>query len=141
MINGEYIMVAAPPEYPGKLYRGRYCYEHYLQFWMVHNDLPKNGEIIHHKDGNKHNNNISNLEVMTREAHTVLHHTTGTKTMLLRCPTCGKVFTKEKRMTHLQKGGQSTFCSRDCANKANRLRRLHDKAFLDGVKNNVITEL
>ena len=30
-------------------------------------------EIVHHKDGNIKNNNIENLEIMSREEHTSLH--------------------------------------------------------------------
>lgn len=31
-------------------------------------------EIVHHKDGNPSNNDISNLQIMTLEEHTSLHH-------------------------------------------------------------------
>lgn len=34
----------------------------------------KNNEIVHHKDMNKLNNDISNLEVLTRSEHTKLHN-------------------------------------------------------------------
>lgn len=33
----------------------------------------KNGEVVHHKDGNKLNNAISNLELVSRSGH-LLHH-------------------------------------------------------------------
>jgi hypothetical protein len=32
------------------------------------------GEIVHHKDGNKHNNSPGNLEVMTQSEHMKHHH-------------------------------------------------------------------
>lgn len=33
----------------------------------------KRGEIVHHKDGDKHNNDPKNLEVMTQSEHIKLH--------------------------------------------------------------------
>lgn len=33
----------------------------------------RSDEVVHHKDGNKHNNNLSNLELMTRAEHSRLH--------------------------------------------------------------------
>lgn len=33
-------------------------------------------ELVHHKDGNKHNNHISNLEVVTRSEHMKIHNET-----------------------------------------------------------------
>lgn len=33
----------------------------------------RSDEVVHHKDGNKLNNDIANLEVMTRAAHTAHH--------------------------------------------------------------------
>ncbi len=33
----------------------------------------KSVEIVHHKDGNKHNNRLKNLEMMTQSEHAKLH--------------------------------------------------------------------
>lgn len=32
-------------------------------------------EVVHHQDGDKSNNSISNLELLTKESHSVLHNT------------------------------------------------------------------
>ena len=37
-------------------------------------------EVVHHKDGNRSNNNLSNLELMTRGAHSRLHRNIDIKT-------------------------------------------------------------
>ena len=34
----------------------------------------KKGYVVHHKDGNHNNNEISNLDVLTRSQHTILHN-------------------------------------------------------------------
>ena len=60
MINGNYIMEVAPKEYPYRLMRGRYAYSHKVAYWKYYGYIPEGFEI-HHKDGNKHNNDISNL--------------------------------------------------------------------------------
>lgn len=37
----------------------------------------KNNEHVHHKDGNRKNNNVDNLEIITRTQHGKLHHGVG----------------------------------------------------------------
>ena len=46
----------------------------YIVEQMLGRKLDTN-EVVHHKDGDKWNNDPSNLEVMTREEHTRLHQT------------------------------------------------------------------
>lgn len=52
-----------------------------------------NNEVVHHKDHNKKNNAIENLEVMDRNTHGRLHGTrVGQLWAILKCPWCGKQF-------------------------------------------------
>jgi hypothetical protein len=48
----------------------------YEYIYLKHRDkypLPFSKYVIHHKDGNKLNNDISNLEILTPEKHSIIH--------------------------------------------------------------------
>jgi hypothetical protein len=51
-----------------------YAYEHLIVWISAGNALPKSGELIHHKDENKEDNRIENLELKTKAAHNSLHN-------------------------------------------------------------------
>lgn len=72
MKNGKYIIVIAPESYTMKKYRGRYCYEHHLVWWEHNGNIDKD-EVIHHKNGDKHDNRIENLCVLSRSEHASEH--------------------------------------------------------------------
>lgn len=76
-----------------------------------------NDEIVHHKDENKSNNDISNLEIMDIITHGRLHNATGRTMVNLTCPNCSNSFIRERRQTHLVKGGNPSCCSRRCRGK------------------------
>ncbi len=42
---------------------------------LSRDDLKKSGFVVHHVDGNKINNDISNLALLKQEAHNKLHYT------------------------------------------------------------------
>lgn len=84
MRNGEYILILAPKKYPGRHYRNRYAYEHHVVFWMHYGTVPGQGEIIHHKNGNKHDNKIENLVLMTSSEHS--RHHANDRLSLVRSP-------------------------------------------------------
>lgn len=66
-------------------------------------------EHVHHKDGNTHNNDISNLEVMNGIAHRRLHGMAhGRKMTILRCPQCGTEFHRASNQV-LNKGLKAAF--------------------------------
>lgn len=47
-------------------------YEHHLVWEQAYGPIP-DGYEIHHKDGNKLNNKLSNLQLLTRSEHARLH--------------------------------------------------------------------
>lgn len=110
--KGEYNYVLVP-EHPNKTSNG-YVLEHRIVMENELRRLLKSNEIVHHKDGNKKNNDIHNLEVMTHSEHTILHNQTGRQMVILMCPQCNIIFSREKRKTFLSKNGIFTCCSRKC---------------------------
>jgi len=120
MKNWDYVLVKAPEEYPYKKYRRWYCYEHHLVLWK--NDVSFCGLDVHHIDNNKHNNELSNLMVLSSSDHSKVHGQAIEANLVdLMCWSCWKEFTRYKRQTHLvKKQHNSTYCSRQCAGKKNK---------------------
>lgn len=59
-------------QYPAIFLNGKNQHIHRLQWLKYHGDIPK-GYVIHHKDGNKLNWNIDNLELLSRSEHIKEH--------------------------------------------------------------------
>lgn len=138
MKNGDYVLVIAPEWYKGKRYRGRYCYEHHLA-WEKHTGLSvPDGCIVHHKDGNKHNNNINNLQLMEAKTHVAMHAKKGRTVLELKCPSCGKHFIKEKRNCFRKK--RIMFCSRQCVGKMYSFNRPTEEQIKKAIEENVVRE-
>ena len=135
MKNGPYILVVAPENFPGKKYRGRYCYQHHLVWWTHNGTVPAAGEIIHHKDGDKHNNEISNLELMDGRKHNHLHRQPRIM-VKFRCPWCGKEFWRRRRAV-LPKYREHAYCSRACVGHSSTCK---DKSFIEGDYKSYIIE-
>lgn len=82
-------------------------------------------EVVHHRDGNKKDNRIENLELRKNLEHSREHTARRGKTYVkICCPQCGRVFVKPKNQTHLQKGGIFTCCSPSCRGKFSRMLQL-----------------
>lgn len=70
--NYGYVLIYLP-DHPNARPDG-YIFEHRLVMSNYLGRPLRDDEIVHHKDGNKLNNDISNLEITTRSAHTALHN-------------------------------------------------------------------
>lgn len=67
----------------------------------------KRNEYVHHINGNKRDNRIENLVVMTPQQHNDLHKTKHSKTKI--CKVCGKEFTPP-----INHRARNTICSKEC---------------------------
>ena len=78
--------------------------------------LLEGSEVVHHKDGNRKNNSIDNLELMSLSKHSSDHIRSKGKIMvLMKCPTCGEFFERRIGISSVTKGrGVLTACSRRC---------------------------
>jgi hypothetical protein len=78
--------------------------------------LLKDGEVVHHIDGNRFNNEDENLQIMTTNAHSTLHRKVEDIVKLV-CPVCGDGFSLKPHQYRLRskrtKDG-SVYCSRRC---------------------------
>lgn len=111
--KGDYLY-AVVPDHPKATKHG-YVLEHRVIMENFIGRLLYENEIVHHIDGNKKNNLIDNLEIMTDQEHSRIHAKRGRTVVHLNCYHCGKLFTRELR--HVKGKG---FCSRYCNGKHNQ---------------------
>ena len=111
MRNGQYILIVAPIEYPGKKYRSRYCYEHHFNWWKKTGLLVPKGFVVHHKNENKHDNTPGNLECITADNHNS-HHSDKRRIIdpNAKCSNCSIYF----RVRPHKLKNKFVFCSRKC---------------------------
>ncbi len=114
------------PDHPNSTKNG-YMLEHRIVIENHLSRLLNSNEVVHHKNGDRKDNRLNNLEVLTNKEHARLHGIQRGKTMVeLICPFCQLKFIRQKKNTHLSKKKQvSTFCSRRCSASFYRHIQLH----------------
>ena len=86
-------------------------------------------EVVHHKDGNKKNNSIDNLELLDPSAH-AKKHAQNHEIAIFICPQCGclaTTATRRVRDNQYKQGKRGPFCSKSCAGKWSQKKRLAGK--------------
>ena len=73
------------------------------------------GSEVHHKDEDRTNNDVSNLEVLSHNEH-VRRHTKDPTTIEISCDNCGNTaFKLKKNVKMSRKLDKKLYCGRKCA--------------------------
>jgi hypothetical protein len=112
--GGGYVYCRTDPSHPRANSNGLYPLHRVLAENRL-GRLLEPEEVVHHRDEDKTNNDPSNLEVLTRSAHSA-HHRPEVAKVACECPVCGKTFhlkpSVKRRRESLTKGPIT--CSRRC---------------------------
>ena len=77
---------------------------------------------VHHIDGNKDNNDISNLQLINKIQHVTMHAKEQLHTKIVKiCEWCGEEYESSSNVAHKQR-----FCSNKCKAKYRRANGLND---------------
>ena len=130
MKNGSYDLMDAEDNYPGKKYRGRYCQIHQDVFWKNTGNVAKSGEVIHHKNGDKRDNRIENLELKKNSDHAREHSLSMERIIVtIKCPNCSIILSFPKNKVHSLYGRcKARFCTRKCSGEF-VWKKIKDKEF------------
>lgn len=99
--KGDYLY-ALVPNHPNATKNG-YVLMHRVVMENHLGRLLEKNEIVHHKDHNKLNNNIENLQVMDRVEHNRMHGSTGRNIIELVCFAVAKHSSKKKGLYTVSK--------------------------------------
>lgn len=118
-----YRLIVAPEDFPGKLYRGRYAYEHRVVWWKEYGTLPPPGWVIHHENEDKRDNRIANLFAKMSGVHSAEHLRARGLANKLRvavvCACCGDGFELSPGIYKTRSKERSKlYCSRRCSGRA-----------------------
>lgn len=112
--GGGYNYCRTEPTHPRANTNGLYP----LHRVLIENDLGRlldPGEVVHHRDHDKKNDDLSNLEVLSNRAH-ACHHRPEQPKIVCICPVCGNEFRIKAHILRirLKRTNGVITCSRSC---------------------------
>lgn len=125
---------ALVPEHPKATANGYVLYHRVVMENSIDRMLTDNEEI-HHIDRNPHNNDISNLQLVTKEKHRKIHSVRPKTYVELQCPICNNIRIVRK---HNSIDKKQYCCGRHCGRlfqllpqneKENRIKQCVIKIF------------
>lgn len=110
--------------------------EHVYVMWKNIGRLLNSDECVHHKDRDRKNNMISNLQLMTLSEHALLHaiEDKGFEYVELICNCCSSKFTAVKSIPR-------KYCSEKCSHKNRELFNISKEELSELVWSKSITEI
>lgn len=98
-----------------RLSDGRIIPEHRFVVECHLNRRLSSNEHVHHRDEDKHNNALDNLELLTNAEHGARHAIPATE-VELQCPHCGATFRRKARYVRSKQnqGVENFFCGNSC---------------------------
>lgn len=118
--GGGYMYCRTIPEHPKRNSKGLYPLHRVLMENKLGRILDKN-EVVHHKDEDKNNNDINNLEVVSRSKHSCMHAPI-IENIKLKCFYCEEYFYLKPHLARLRlKRSDKPCCSRSCSGKAQKI--------------------
>lgn len=116
--GGGYRYCRTDPPHPNQNRMGLYPLHRVLMENKI-GRLLRSDEIVHHKDENKQNDNIDNLEIMFNSEHSTYHgNKKAPPKVELKCPYCNKEFSVKPHEFRVRIGrnkSKKVFCSRFCS--------------------------
>ena len=125
--KGDYIY-AVVPEHPKATKIEKYVLFHRIIMENYLKRMLEDDEIVHHLNGNRCDNRLSNLELLRNVDHVRMHQLQkGRKYVLLKCPECNKLFELPHGHSYLCKSSKykCNFCSPHCRGVFFRKMQLH----------------